>query len=610
MSVQTENRNVEKRAGNGPAPKVEFGMLDPRTLLVETNVRAEANLTPRFLKTIRDNGVLMAILVQRTEQGLRVRAGQRRTLAAIEAGLVVIPAMIVQGDEDQVRRIAEQMAENDDRQGLRTADRVAAFEQMSLLGVSATDIANTTGHSTSDVKAALKIAKTKKTKAVQAKYDIDLEKTLVIAEFEDDTEAVKALTEIAIKSPDRFAHVAQQRRDERAAAARLAEVTKALADAGIKQVTNWNTEVKDNKAARELGQLQTGEGNVLTPEEHAICPQRAAYISTSWNGDIHIRHVCLDYKAAGHKQNRTNPNDTRTEQEKQAASAERAEVVENNKAWKSAQTVRREWLAQFAQRKTAPKDAATFLARSLTADTHSIEKASQSAHGLACEWLGLKSTNGWGSRKALDDLIAKATPARALHIALVVTLAAIEDRTGVHTWRRAASESRYLRALEAWGYNLSDVEQIARGPQETPAAPATKQATSKAAPADNPAPAAPATNTETQPKADNRAPVNDPAKDSKPGKVATPAKGQAPAEPANSSPAPAATATAKRAEKQQPARNPRKAAAEPASRSKAVPKPATRQTAKQEPIKQHRPVVKPQEQKTASVPQPATAGSR
>ncbi|MDR7381222.1 ParB N-terminal domain-containing protein [Promicromonospora iranensis] len=591
MSVQIENKNVEKRAGNSPEVKVEFGLLDPRTLLVETNVRTEANLTPRFLKSIRDNGVLIAILVQRTEQGLRVRAGQRRTLAAIEEGLETIPAMIVQGDEDQVRRIREQMAENDDRQGLRHADRVAAFEQMSLLGVSAVDIANTTGHSTSDVQAALTVAKTKKAKAVQAKYDLTLDQAAVLAEFENDTEAVKALTEIAIKSPDRFAHAAQQRRDDRDAAARLAKAVKALADAGIKQVTNWNTEVKDNRAAQELDKLQTGEGKTLTPEGHAICPQRAAYISTSWNGDIHTRHVCLDYKAAGHKLNRTNVNDTRTEQEKQAASAERAEVITNNKAWKSAETVRREWLAQFAKRKSAPKDAANFIAGSFTADTHSIEKAGSGAHALACEWLGLKTTGGWGSRQALNDLIAKATPARALHIALVLALAAIEERTGLHTWRRPGTESRYLRALEVWGYNLSDVEQIARGPQETPACPAAKQTTPKTAPTTNPAPAAPATKSGAQPKADNPAPVTNPAKVASPGKAATPNKGQAkPQVP---------TTTDNNAVKalEKPVLNPTRATTPDAG------------AATEEGAGKRQPVV-PKDQKQARSAQPAAAGSR
>jgi ParB family chromosome partitioning protein len=572
MSVTLENKNVEKRAGNRPDTKVEFGLLDPRTLLVETNVRAEANLTPRFLKSIRDNGVLSPILVQRTEQGLRVRAGQRRTLAAVEVGLEAIPAMIVQGDEDQVRRLREQMAENDDRQSLRHADYVAAFEQMTLLGVSAVEIANTTGHSTSDVKAALTVAKTKKAKAVQAKYDLTLDQAAVLAEFENDTEAVKALTEIAIKNPDRFAHAAQQRRDDRDAAARLAEAVKALADAGVKQVTNWNTEVKDNKAARELQQLQSGEGKTLTPEAHAICPQRAAYISTSWNGDIHTRHVCLDYKAAGHKLNHAKANDTRTEQEKQAASAERAEVITNNKAWKSAETVRREWLAQFAKRKTTPKDAANFLAGSLTADTLSIEKASLGAHGLACEWLGLKTTGGWGSRQALSDLIAKAIPARALHIALVMALAAIEERTGLHTWRRPGNESRYLLALEAWGYNLSDVEQIARGPQENSTARTEKKADAPKSTASPQQPEAKVANTVKASPATDR--DKQPAKTGVDNTNAAPAKGQLAPNPTKAKPQGAGNTTG------------------------AKPEPAKRQP------------VKPQVEKAANERQPAKVGAR
>lgn len=609
MSVQTENKNVEKRAGNSPDAKVEFGLVDPRTLLVETNVRAEANLTPRFLKSVRDNGVLIAILVQRTEQGLRVRAGQRRTLAAIEEGLATIPAMIVQGDEDQVRRIREQIAENDDREDLRSADHVAAFEQLSLLGVPAVEIANTTGHSTSAVKAALKVAKTKKAKAVQAKYDFDLEKALVLAEFENDTEAIKILTEVAIKDPDRFEHTAQRLRDKRDAAARMAEAVAALAKAGTKQVTDWNAEVKDNRTARELRDIRGADGKALTVEAHAGCPHRAAYLSAFWNGEVQTTHVCLDYKAAGHKLNRATVNDTRTKQEKEAARAQKAQADANDAAWRSASTVRGEWLAKFAKRQTTPKDAATFLAGSMTEDTRSIYEASLSAHALACEWLGLKATGGLGTRQALTDLIAKSSQARALHIALVLALAAIEERTSVQTWRAPRSEARYFRALEAWGYTLDDVEQIARGPLEATKTHTSKQSATKktnptTAPATNPAPAARATKPGAQPKADNVAPVSEPAKAGKPGKTEIPVKDQAPAKPANGSPASATPAKANTTEKAQPTHNLRRDAAKTASTAPEV----TSALTTMETVKQV--TVTPQDQKQARTPQPATAGSR
>lgn len=98
-----------------------------------------------------------------------------------------------------------------------------------------------------------------------------------------------------------------------------------------------------------------------------------------------------------------------------------------------------------------------------------IEKASLGGHALAAEWLGIPGA--LGGRDRLRDLITKASPTRAQHIALVVVLAAIEARTGVQTWRRSGCESRYLNALESWGYTLSPVERIARGEKPTASQP-------------------------------------------------------------------------------------------------------------------------------------------
>ena len=81
--------------------------------------------------------------------------------------------------------------------------------------------------------------------------------------------------------------------------------------------------------------------------------------------------------------------------------------------------------------------------------------------GLARTWLGLPEHHGYCQPNHLADLIAAATPARAQHIALVLVLAAIEDNTGVQTWRSPSAVTRaYFTALAAWGYGLSDVEAI------------------------------------------------------------------------------------------------------------------------------------------------------
>jgi ParB family chromosome partitioning protein len=77
---------------------------------------------------------------------VRVRAGQRRTLAAREPGLATIPVYVRQvtdGDEKTqvVERVAEQIVENDQRQALTDAQRVRGIQQMLDAGVPVTKVA-------------------------------------------------------------------------------------------------------------------------------------------------------------------------------------------------------------------------------------------------------------------------------------------------------------------------------------------------------------------------------------------------------------------------------------------------------------------------------------
>ena len=80
--------------------------IDPNTIVIEENVRPSASLIKEFVASIRENGVLTPVLARRDEQGnMLVRAGQRRTFAAREAGLATIPAYVVEVDEATVERI-------------------------------------------------------------------------------------------------------------------------------------------------------------------------------------------------------------------------------------------------------------------------------------------------------------------------------------------------------------------------------------------------------------------------------------------------------------------------------------------------------------------------
>ena len=164
----------------------------------------------------------------------------------------------------------------------------------------------------------------------------------------------------------------------------------------------------------------------------------------------------------------------------QEQKTERRQVIANNKAWASSTAVRLAWLRQFLARKSAPKDAPQWIAAVLAGAGHDIRRAMETGHQLAWDLLGHTDTDtdtdtdsdggggGGGGRwhRGQSHPIAvaalAASPARATVLSLAVLLAALEAGTGTNTWRRHTAESvDYLRALAGWGYDLSDVEQLA-----------------------------------------------------------------------------------------------------------------------------------------------------
>src|SRR6476646_127096 len=69
--------------------------VDPRELIIGDNVRLDAALERAFVADIAERGVRQPIPVRREESGrLVVRTGQRRVLAAIEAGLVRVRVLV------------------------------------------------------------------------------------------------------------------------------------------------------------------------------------------------------------------------------------------------------------------------------------------------------------------------------------------------------------------------------------------------------------------------------------------------------------------------------------------------------------------------------------
>lgn len=444
--------------------------LDPNTLVIEANVRPSAPLTSHFIQSIRQNGVLTPVLAHRDTNGnVLVRAGQRRTLAAREAGLTSIPVYLVDADEATTERIVQQMVENDQREALTDGQRAAAFQQLAFEGLSAATIAKRTSTKPKEVKIALAVAENATAVSAIHEHPLTLDQAATLIEFDDSPDVVAALIETAAKDPARFEHEAQRARDERARAQVQAE---AVADLTARGYTILEREVYYGEPGPiNLNALRTADGERVSMEQLETIEGRCAHVGKPYYAGDHARvtyYLDVDAaKTAGYRKEGAAAAGPMTDEQK----AERRTLIANNKAWDSAQAVRREWLTALLTRKTLPKDTATVIAMGLTTHRRPVGDALGRGNSLAHEFLGVENA-GWGASNKLATLVEN-TPTKALHVALAAILGGIEDSTSRNTWRYPTTEDRaYFTQLAAWGYPLSEVEQIITGedePQEQPA---------------------------------------------------------------------------------------------------------------------------------------------
>jgi ParB family transcriptional regulator, chromosome partitioning protein len=408
--------------------------LDPKTLLIDVNIRKDSKPDKDLVASIKELGVVVPIIAVRTAGGdVRVRFGHRRTLAAIEAGRDTVPVDLVgdEGTDDatQIERILTQHAENVHRAGLTAAEEVEVVAQLSAFGVKAGDITKKTRIAKNDVKAAIAVAGSELAKAASERYDfLTLEQAAVVAEFEDDAEAVKKLVVAAERG--RFDHVAQQLREDREEQQTIKKAEAELIKAGVEVV-----EMPLSHPALTLTQIRRTD-KTITDLGHESCPGHAAFVEAyfdyeddesdrgEWITEVH--YVCTDPVAYGHlKPRRTaatanEPVDTSAQDAAdEAAREERRRVLANNKAWRAAEAVRREWLKTFLARKSAPKGAAIYIAEELLSGRFSGHDGSPRVF----EALGS------------DTVDASSTDSRALVMAIGVILGSYESEITERAWR-------------------------------------------------------------------------------------------------------------------------------------------------------------------------------
>lgn len=443
-----------------PAPRLE--LLDPAKLLVGINIR-DANLDDEFVSSVAELSVLQPVIAVVTAEGeTRVRMGERRTLAAVKAGLATIMVVIV-GDErtddaGQIDRILAQLAENRHRKGLTAVEEARAVEQLALFGMAAEQIVAKTGLAEDVVRIAHAVTRSRAAiRAAEQVTSITLDQVAGIAEFEDDDDAVQELTETAQKNPAGFPYALQQMRDDREIAAARTQLAADLRASGI------TVAAAAPAYTQRLTELAGADGHPLTEKDHRQCPGHAAYLVQD-HQQIGNPWVPVWFCAEPREYRHRKLSHTRPGVSLEDEARERQQVIDGNRLWATAGKVRRRWLTDFLSRPAPAAGTLRFVIESLARADKPLQNSICGSHKIARELLGLPpAASEFGPDRVTDvvDLVARSNDSRGQVIALAIVLGGYEASAGAHCWLTPAAHpeiSRYFRALAGWDYPLSDIE--------------------------------------------------------------------------------------------------------------------------------------------------------
>ncbi|WP_436501702.1 ParB/RepB/Spo0J family partition protein [Actinokineospora sp. HUAS TT18] len=446
-------------------------MLDPRELLIDGNSRKPVDIAvadPDFTASVAKHGVRLPVIANPAGEGrYRIRDGSRRTQAAVLAVDVhpTIPVLVTDEIGDHVvTRLRDQWIANEIRKGFDAEETAAVFEQLTLCGLSADDIAEELSVSPDTVHAGLAVRASERATAFLTKNPQgELRHAAAFAEFDADPDAIEELEATLEEEPEQFDNTVTQLRYQRhSLELRDAKANELRAD-GVAVVID--EDLPGMARLHELHRSATDPAG-LTEDNHRDCPGHALLVGTR-HGNVYTKPVCTDWERHGHTSHwrvTTGKGRARTEHEK--GEMRRARV--NNEAWLAARDSRRDFVKRLFAAKTPPKQASlhTLLAM-IHGGPHLVEAISRGSE-FATELLGLKPA----PRHKTHPIAAKAkranqTDLQMLQLALVVgAWESHYDRNhAVNTWRSPTTEDQlYFTALRAWGHVLAPVEQLVLDP--------------------------------------------------------------------------------------------------------------------------------------------------
>lgn len=341
------------------------------------NVREDKQPSEAFCRSVAEVGILIPLEIAVDPDGrYRVIDGEIRLNTALKLELEEVPYVFSkEASDDQGLQYMHMVITAEHRQGLSSQEVAAGLFKASEHGMTRTAIRKATGMSVQEVRNGVRaggLSETTKKAAAEMDYEWTLEELALLRPFEDDPEALEVIRRAASTRYNPLKYTIQRLLDDRAAREQKAKMVAELEASGI-----TFTEDKPDGAV-SLNELLHGEQE-MTVEAHGECPGRGAWIG-GW-ANANPNHYCLDPVQYGHvfqSTGTTTPAEPsapaqmspeaveEAAKEKERAKRERKLVVEGNKAWVAAATVRRQWLADFFARKTPPRNVAQLVSRFVT----------------------------------------------------------------------------------------------------------------------------------------------------------------------------------------------------------------------------------------------------
>jgi ParB family chromosome partitioning protein len=451
-----------------PDAAVHLVEVDPRTLAAHpTNIRSDLGNLADLTRSVRAVGILEPLIITPAtidgdgEPGWRIIAGHRRNAAAIDADLGTVPC-VVRADlaGAAAAQIAAMFVENTQRVDLSAAERSAAIGQLCMLGLSDTAIGRATGTTRGQVRKHRTVADSETAQRVAVHAGLTLEAALLVAEFEDDHDAVKAIVACAVDQPRRLDHLASRLRQDRDdAAAHAARITE-LTGAGHR-IIDPDADDTDTTSLHRLSSLTDAPDDAderpgIDAGDHADCPGHVGIVDR-WNHE-HVAWYCdqpnqHQPRWNNHQPDTAQPGGPMTEEQK----AERRTVIANNKAWDAATPVRGEWISRLIGRKTPPTGTLRYVTGEIMTSPDLVSRGSD--EDLAA--LTGRTSDGPSWERTVAHQLVEAATDKALPLVLLAQwAAAIESDMGRHTWRHSDTRAaRWLNFLAGTGYELAEIEQ-------------------------------------------------------------------------------------------------------------------------------------------------------